>query len=112
MMMPDREKIIRGLERCLVCNTSAITSAEGEKAYRDCEYTVALYCRQDKLLRDVLTLLKEQEPVNPVLEQGSMVCGDCGHDVIIQRFIGGEVFDEKVSFCPACGRAVNWKIND
>ena len=61
MMMPDREKIIRGLERCLVCNTSAITSAEGEKAYRDCEYTIDLYCRQDKLLRDAIALLKEQE---------------------------------------------------
>ncbi len=59
--MVDREKIIRGLERCIVCSTSAITSAEGEKAYRDCEYTVGLYCRQDELLRDVLSLLKEQE---------------------------------------------------
>lgn len=67
--MPDREKIIRGLERCLICTTSVIASEEGEKAYRDCEYTVGLYCRQDKLLRDVLSMLKEQEEI--------IHCKDC-----------------------------------
>ena len=52
--------------------------------------------------------MKEQEAIEPVLEQGSMVCGECGHDVIVQRLINDEVFDEKVSYCPACGRSVKW----
>ena len=99
-MMPDREKIIRGLERCLVCNTSAITSAEGEKAYRDCEYTVALYCRQDKLLRDALALLK-QEAVKPVRDKvvGRIwLCGNCG--VLIT---------ESMNYCPKCGKRIEWE---
>ena len=53
--------------------------------------------------------LKEQEAVKPILEQGFMVCGECGHDVIVQRLIDGEVFDEKVSYCPACGRKAKWE---
>lgn len=59
--MPDREKVIKGLERCLVCDMSLIASEEGQKAYIDCEYTTGLYCRRDKLLYEVLELLKEQE---------------------------------------------------
>ena len=69
--MVDREKVIKGLERCLICNTSVIASAEGKKAYRDCEYTIGLYCGKDKLLRDALALLKEQEAV--------VRCKDCKH---------------------------------
>ena len=55
--MADREKVIRGLERCLKHTCPAIDSKE----YRDCEYTIGLYCGQDKLMRDALALMKEQE---------------------------------------------------
>ena len=98
--MPDVEKVIKGLERCLVCNTSAITSAEGEKAYRDCEYTVALYCRQDKLLRDVLELLK-QEAVKPV------------HDKVVGRIWlcvnCGVLITESMNYCHKCGKRIEWE---
>ena len=109
MMMPDREKIIRGIERCLVCNTSAITSAEGEKAYRECEYTVALYCRQDKLLRDVLTLLKGQEPVKPDVDsEGTCTCGNCGENVGWYP-VGSKEPVMLCKFCSECGQAVKWE---
>ena len=107
--MIDREKVIKGLE---ICRHRAIR----QENCKECPYIYDGRSKQSNcegvLHWDALALLKEQKPVKPVLEQGSMVCGDCGHDVIIQRFIGGEVFDEKVSFCPACGSAVNWEIND
>ena len=59
--MIDIEKVIKGLERCLVCDTSIICSKNGQQAYIDCEYTVGLYCGRDKLICDALELLKEQQ---------------------------------------------------
>ena len=59
----NREKVIKGLERCLICDISVVASEEAQNAYRECEYTVGLYCEQKKLLRDALALLKEQEAV-------------------------------------------------
>jgi hypothetical protein len=59
--MIDVEKVIKGLERCLVCDMSVVASPEGEKAYRDCEYTVGLYCKQKNLMRDAIKLIKEQQ---------------------------------------------------
>ena len=97
--MPDREKVIKGLE----CH------AKGSKGCLfDCPYGNENGC-QLLLCSDAIALLKEQEAMEPVFEQGSMVCGECGHDVIVQRLIGDEVFDEKVSYCPACGRSVKWE---
>ena len=55
-------------------------------------------------------LLKEQEAVEPVLEQDSMVCGNCGHEVIWQRLLGDDVWsDEYLEYCPHCGQAVKWE---
>lgn len=59
--MADLNKVINGLKRCLICDTSVIASAEGQKAYIDCEYTVGLYCDRNRLLRDALELLKSKE---------------------------------------------------
>lgn len=64
----DREKVIKGLERCLICDISVIASEESQNAYRECEYTVGLYCGQKKLLRDALALLKEQHERIETLE--------------------------------------------
>lgn len=63
--MIDREKIIKGLERCLKHTCPAV----GSKEYLECEYTMGLYCRQDMLLRDTLALLKAQEPRVMTLEE-------------------------------------------
>ena len=57
--MPDIDKVINGLERCLVCNTSIIGTKEGQRAYIDCEYTIGLYCGQDRVIRESIVLLKE-----------------------------------------------------
>jgi rRNA maturation endonuclease Nob1 len=54
-------------------------------------------------------LLKKQEAVEPILEQDSMVCRICGHEVILQKTLGDGIWvDEKLDYCPHCGRAVKW----
>ena len=54
-------------------------------------------------------LLKEQEAVKPILEQDSMVCGVCGHEVIWQKMLGDGIWaDEELDYCPHCGRKVKW----
>ena len=59
--MIDREKVKKALERCLICDISVVAPEEAQKAYRECEYTVGLYCGQKKVLQDTVGLLKEQE---------------------------------------------------
>ena len=59
--MEDIEKVIKGIERCLICDISVVAPEEAQNAYRECEYTVGLYCGEKELLRDALELLKEQQ---------------------------------------------------
>ena len=60
-------------------------------------------------MRDAVELLKEQEAVEPILEQDSMVCGVCGHEVIWQKMLGDGIWaDEELDYCPHCGRSVKW----
>ena len=66
------------------------------------------------MLREALdmaiALLKEQEAVKPILEQDSMVCGVCGHEVIWQKMLGDGIWaDEELDYCPHCGREVKWE---
>ena len=62
--MTDREKVIRGWERCRKCHDAPMLFSE---SYRDCEYTRGMYCRQDILIEDTLALLKEQEDLGTEL---------------------------------------------
>ena len=95
--MPDREKVIKGLECCYDPNALCSNS--------DCPY----YGRDDEdrhcdvaLIQDALALLKAQEPVMPnVIMQGKMVlwyqCPKC-----LATINSGD------KFCN-CGRAVKWE---
>ena len=70
--MIDVEKVIRGWERCSKGTCPSFVSKE----YAECEYTVGLYCRQDRLIADTLELLKELQR-NPVV-----ICPHCGKRII------------------------------
>ena len=87
--MPDREKVIKGLEQFIADFKSFCgNNADWQRVY------------------DALALLKAQEPVEPNLlvmngrlSNGTKyICGGCG----------GSFFHQKVNFCPWCGRAVKW----
>lgn len=69
--MADIEKVIKGLERCLKHTCPDIYSKE----YKECEYTVGLYCGKDKLLHEALELLKEQPKWIPINERKPNSCG-------------------------------------
>lgn len=90
-MMPNKEKVIYSIERCL-CHVP--------DACRDCNYDNYEYNKcVEKLLLDTLELLKEQEPVKPIKPRGSAswICGAC------KIAIGTSLI---YNFCPWCGRRV------
>lgn len=70
--MPDRDKVIKGLEHC------SEDGCEGCPYEPDCMMADGF----SELARDVLELLKEQEPIKPkrtVDEHGQVLsCGNCG----------------------------------
>lgn len=100
----DREKVIKGLQQH--CEGSMFDRC-GECPY----YEVAdepFQCR-DELLMDVLTLLKEQEAVEPVVDIDTWKCGNCGYTLEHQKLFGDNVlFHEQYDYCPGCGKKVKW----
>ena len=90
--MPDREKVIKGLEIC-----SNPGSCRSECPYYEKEAAVC----SNWLLKDALEMLKVQEPVKVVRRVEEMewtVCSNCGSHII-----------SKWKWCPGCGRAVKWE---
>ena len=94
--MADREKVIYDIERC-ICHVP--------DACKDCSKyggDNAIRCMEE-LLTDALSLLKEQEPVEPERAHsggGSTwwnVCGSCKTAI-----------NPNDKFCHECGRAVKW----
>lgn len=103
--MADVEKVIKGLERCLKHTCPAIYSKE----YKECEYTVGLYCGQDKLLHEALELLKElkekredrdipMKPVHRDWDQEEFFCGKCGMNFKVWY---------PHTYCGSCGQAID-----
>ena len=96
--MPDREKVIKGLELCsniLGCINTTNT---------DCPYALGEgACRYQDLLTDALALLREQETtwVKEEDRTNHYHCEMCGYVTgIIARMH---------KFCPECGRKVMWE---
>lgn len=94
--MPDREKVIKGLEEVI---------AEAVYPDRPRKFMMPL-----ELAEDALALLKAQEPVKPVVDIDTWKCGNCGHTLEHQQLLGDNVlFHEQYNYCPECGRAAKWK---
>lgn len=97
--MPDREKVIKGLECC-------ISNAHNKCPYWDKDNVHPLPC-SDRLHADALALLKEQENGVSAKEikmyPGNVwACGNCGHVAVGSA-------DYKAKYCPECGRRVQWE---
>lgn len=114
--MPDRDKVIEGLEFCTQHGSMCGSDCNGHyERYTDDGYVIKLVneyrskCPYGKcetgcvktLAKDVLELLKEQEPVKPRRIDGKrnhfIKCGNCNIDLMT-----GD------RFCPECGRKVKW----
>lgn len=97
--MPDRENVIKAVDICL-----------GHGKCNDCPYCLSgkgyttMNCR-DYMLRDALTLLKEQEAVKPKSKVRH------GANAQIQHFCGrcNAMLHGKPKFCSGCGQEVKWK---
>lgn len=106
--MLDSEKIIKGLTECVAAGLEKACPADCPY-FLKCFPDVGLATPFVSLMTDALSMLKEQEAVKPILEQDSMVCGVCGHEVIWQKMLGDGIWaDEELDYCPHCGRKVKW----
>ena len=58
----------------------------------------------------VVEMLKEQEPVKPVVNQDEWICGCCGSWLERQRMIHpGAILHDLCEYCPSCGKNVDWE---
>ena len=90
--MPDREKVIKGLECC--------TFILGKRKCNECPYQKGLpdngcYQLQD----DFHALLKEQEAVEPRVSTAEQRCGHCNKVIEMDGWIA----------CPWCGKRIDWE---
>ena len=114
--MSDIGKIIEAWERCKVCNMSLLATPEGRKAYLDCEYTIGMYCNNDKLVNQTIDLLKELKEQETKLicnllggQPYEVYCRECR--TILCVLGKGETMNDVKSifnYCPHCGRSVKW----
>lgn len=91
--MPDREKVIKGLECCIT---------DGRDSCKKCYQEgpgFGIACRQG-LMRDALELLKGQEPAKPRYDRGyrDYNCPACGVYLLFHQ-----------KYCNECGRALQWE---
>jgi hypothetical protein len=93
--MIDREKVIKGLERCKLYNKVNCDKCPYDYNGRGdgkSECTA-------ELASDALAMLKEQEPVAPEkFASWWYVCGACGRKI-----------DYHDRFCRWCGRYIKWE---
>lgn len=59
------------------------------------------------LIDETLTLLKEQEPLEPYACEGDMKCGNGCEIVGYIRESDGKI-ERLANYCPYCGRPVKW----
>lgn len=94
--MPDRENIISIYENCILndkqCCANCYTGGPG----------LGIACRT-KILSDVLSMLKEQGVVEPIIMEHTVFgtsrkCSKCNQYL----FPAGR-------YCPHCGRTVRWE---
>ena len=90
----DREKIINAYE-CVITRGKSV--CECGKCDYHINNSAVFFCDNQRVLTDVLSLLKEQEAVKPSWSRGKPFCGACG-----LRIHGGK-------FCNECGKPILWE---
>ena len=104
--MPDREKVIKGLECCMV--------GDGHSPKCElCPYTTIGDDTCDSmgaLFGDALALLKAQEPVKPwVGKDGWYRCSGCNNSLASGEKVAHFYGHPWPKYCEECGRAVKWE---
>jgi hypothetical protein len=119
--MPDREKVIKGLECCVEKLDTVVNKSHGFNCivcpyFRKCDrsgYFIGL-----PLMRDALALLKAQEPREPhytkleYIVNGMPVainhpeCPRCYDNGLV---LWDAAIEEGAAYCKRCGQAVKWE---
>lgn len=94
--MPDREKVIRGLENCRNC--SPVDGCPKECPYWTNENPTGC-CTFVPLLDDALALLRDPVEPKPTGIEPHYLCGECGLPIL-----NGD------TFCKWCGKNVKWDV--
>ena len=105
--MPDRQKVIKGLEYHLKELTVGKTCFE-------CPYFGDNPC-EIQLIANALDLLKEQEAKETMVVESTNVytglpishCPKCG--VSLDRYLYGRQYEGEINYCPFCGQAIKWE---
>ena len=105
----NREKAIRGLECC------------AEAKCEICPYEDQCFgeeiCICSPMAKDMLELIKAQEPKDPVYTAFYDIggknlshwdCGACGAFLYGAAWFGSTLKDDRPKYCSRCGRAVKW----
>ena len=102
--MADKAKVIKAIECCVVNNTRCFDDNDKLCPY----FTTKVYMCEIELLKDALALLKEQEAVEPTInEDGEAYC-ICGENVgIIPN--SKSLPSVRLKYCPECGRRMKWE---
>jgi len=95
--MPDREKVIKGLEYC--------THTDGTEC-PNCPYWPDNDC-VEALNADVLAMLKEQKTTSTGKTR-IFECEKCGYGIDDIYLSNEHDFDVYPHYCPNCGRKVLW----
>lgn len=86
-MIPDREKVIKGLE---ICTTSGMC--------RDCPYGKTCAADSQELMENALALLNTPDVVPLPTDDGHLCCEACGCEI-----------KHGQSHCVKCGRIIDWR---
>lgn len=94
---------------CLLCGKHAVSVPWGLEGLPYENYS---YCPE--CIHKAMKLLKEQEPVAPVMVPHSRGiaynCGACGTEIaVIRDTVSADWQKNSVRFCQRCGRAVKWE---
>lgn len=96
-MMIDKDKVIKGLE---CCNVGTMCD--------ECDYHISQFCLHE-LKADALALLKEQEPIEPIIKQEMDDVCSCIDAVAYCGKCGAYIGRLKQNYCHECGQAVKWE---
>ena len=101
--MNDRERVIKGLEKCKRNECDDCTEKGASQAPWDCP-------AYDDFVDSALALLKAQEPIKPTInEYGEAYC-ICGENVGIIPS-SKNLPSIRSKYCPECGRRMEWKYD-
>ena len=91
--------------KCLRCGAAYYHT---EFAMSEMSYRMYSYC--PNCIDKGIEALKEQDPVKPIVDVDTWVCGKCGHRLEKQELLGDNLlFHEQFDYCPQCGKKVDWK---